>query len=157
MNLEINDLLEEINKFKANVSSSNSLVNKIEGAIDSIKQTQKDNEESSGKQLKITRESLEEIGEESKKVIKNAKEYLDESKEKLENSAKEIISKCDEVITTSKEALSASATKIKDIEEKINTFEKRFKKQNQIAVIGGISLGIICIATLIVSIISLVI
>jgi len=156
MAFEIDDLLKEINKFKSNVTSSNDLVSKIEDAINSVKNSTKETVTTLEDHIKNTKNTIDEIEDTTKKNIVSAKDLLIETKEKFSMASSDIIEKCESIVNNSKETSAKIAKAIEDIDGNVNKFQMQLKKEKRLLTASIITIGLISIATLIISILSLV-
>jgi len=156
MNLEIDELLKEINKFKENVTSSNSLTKRIEDSIQAIKDASKNTEREGTHYLSSIKDTCDAVVSECKKAITNTKEDAKETIEKVKNIYEEISSKCNSLIEQSKALVENTKEKYTNIEKMMTDLSKNYTSYKKGLTIALILIGCLSLAGVILGILNLV-
>lgn len=155
MAFEIDNLVNEINKFKSNVTNSSDLISKLEATINVVKKSAEDSTLSIDDQVKNTKAVIESLKEETKSSVLGAIGSIEEIRENFSEKSAEIISNCENLIKSAENTIKQSLESVKNLETELENMQAKVKKEGKLLKVLLIIIAAVSVITLIVSIISL--
>jgi len=156
MNLDLEELLKEINKFKSNVTSSNSLASKLEESIAAIKDASKNTEREGTHYLSSVKETCDSIVEQCKKTITKTKDETQELITNIKSISQNISDKCAELLKESKELIESTKTKYNNIEKMMTDLSTNYEKYKKRLTGALIAIGTMSFISIIIGVLAIV-